>query len=138
MDDKFLQNLKVLIVDDQAEARALFKMMLTEMGITQIFEAPDGKTALSFVDDVPDFVDLVICDWNMPQMTGIQLLRQVRTVYPDMPFLMVTGRADVTSVSEAKASGVTAYIKKPFSAAQLEAKLRVIHHKNLKLAEARA
>ena len=71
MDDKFLQNLKVLIVDDQAEARALFKMMLTEMGITQIFEAPDGKTALSFVDDVPDFVDLVICDWNMPQMTDV-------------------------------------------------------------------
>ena len=71
-------------------------------------------------------MNLIICDWNMPNMNGVELLRQLRTVDPDMPFLMVTGRTDIESVVEAKSSGVTAYISKPFSSQQLEAKLRII------------
>lgn len=121
-----LKNLRVLIVDDQQDARAMLRNMLLEIGVTQIFESPDGKSAMQFMDTAFDFIDIVICDWNMPNMTGVELLRQLRSADPSFPFLMITGRADKSSVIEAKASGVTAYITKPFSSAQLEAKLRII------------
>ncbi len=124
-----LEKLRVLIVDDQQEMRSMIKGMLIEMGITQTFEASDGKEALSFSDAALDMVDVVICDWNMPKLSGVEFLRQMRSVSPEMPFLMITGRSDVDSVAEAKASGVTAYIRKPFSPAQLETKLRVIKTK---------
>jgi len=124
------QDLKVLIVEDQADMRAMLRNMMTELGITQIFEAPDGRQGLSFVDAAFDFVDIIVCDWNMPGMTGVEFLRQIRTVDPAFPFLMVTGRGDMDSVVEAKSSGVTAYIIKPFSPKQLEAKLRIVAKKS--------
>lgn len=124
-----LKDLKVLLVEDQNEARAMMRNMLAELGITQIFEAPDGKQALQFIDSAYDFINIVMCDWNMPTMTGVELLRQLRSVDPDIPFLMITGRGDMESIVEAKTSGVTGYIKKPFSAAQLEAKLRIVAHR---------
>jgi CheY-like chemotaxis protein len=121
-----IEKLKVLVVDDQPDARALVRGMLGELGVTQIFEAADGKEAMSFTDAAMDMIDVIICDWNMPKMTGIELLRQMRSVSYDVPFLMVTGRSDLDSVASAKSSGVTAYIRKPFSPAHLEVKLRVI------------
>lgn len=124
-----IKTLKILVVDDQLEVRSMLRGMLTDLGITQIFEAADGKEAMMFTDNAMDMIDVVICDWNMPKMTGIELLRQMRSVYPAVPFLMVTGRSDVDSVSQAKANGVTAYIRKPFSPAHLEIKLRVIKSK---------
>ncbi len=123
---KNMEDLKVLIVEDQSEARAMMRNMLSQLGITQIFEAPDGREALAFADAAFDFIDLIVCDWNMPNMSGVEFLRQIRTVDPQMPFLMVSGRSDMESVVEAKTCGVTAYIKKPFSPAQLEAKLRIM------------
>jgi len=118
--------LKILIVEDQSDARALLRNVLGEMGVTQIFEAKDGNEALRFMDSAFDFVNLVICDWNMPKMSGVEFLRQMRTVDADVPFLMVTGRSDMESVIEAKSSGVSGYIRKPYSPSQLEAKLRII------------
>lgn len=120
------EKLKVLIVEDQADARAMLRNVLGELGITQMFEASDGQEALRFMDTAFDFVNLIICDWNMPGLSGVEFLRQLRTVDPDTPFLMVTGRSDMNSVVEAKTSGVSGYIRKPFSPAQLEAKLRII------------
>lgn len=124
-----LNDLKILVVEDEAEAREILKVMLTELGITQIFEASDGQEALKFFESSPDFIDLVVCDWNMPTMTGVELLRKVRESNLNTPFLMITGRSDVDSVMEAKSSGVTAYISKPYTSKQLEAKLRVVLHK---------
>ena len=118
-----------MIVEDQQDVRAMVRNMLTELGITQIFEAPDGREGLTFLDAAMDMVDVIICDWNMPNMNGVELLKQLRTVEPDMPFLMLTGRNDLGSVVEAKSSGVTAYVRKPFSSAELEAKLRIIMQK---------
>jgi two-component system chemotaxis response regulator CheY len=126
MKQKDFNDLRLLIVDDQPEMRALIKNMLMESGITQLFEASDGKEAMNFMDNALDFIDIVICDWNMPRLTGVEVLRQLRSFNPEMPFLMVTGRSDIASVAEAKSSGVSAYIRKPFSPAQLEAKLRII------------
>ena len=121
-----LEDLKILLVEDQSESKALIKNMLHELGITQVFEANNGRDALMFVDSAFDFIDLIVCDWNMPQMTGVEFLRQLRTVDTELPFLMVTGRLDMDSVMEAKSSGVTGYIGKPFSITQLEGKLRII------------
>lgn len=118
--------LKVLVVDDQPEIRSLVREVLADAGITQVFEAADGKAALQFVDADFDMVNLIVCDWNMPGMTGIDFLRQIRSVFPELPFLMVTGRCDKKSVVEAKSAGVTAYIRKPFSPGQLETKLRAM------------
>lgn len=119
-------NIRVMIVDDQADMRSMIRHMLAELGVNQVFEAVDGKQAMMFMDDALDLIDIVICDWNMPNMSGVEVLRQLRSVNPDMPFLMVTGRTDMSSVTEARASGVTAYISKPFSLVQLENKLKVI------------
>ncbi|MCC6597629.1 MAG: response regulator [Alphaproteobacteria bacterium] len=125
----FLKELKVLLVDDQVESRVMLRNMLWEMEVTQIFESPNGREALKFLDSAFDFVNLVICDWNMPEMSGVELLRQLRTVDSTLPFLMVTGRSDMESVVEAKSSGVTGYIKKPFSIKELETKLRILRYK---------
>lgn len=122
-----LPDLKVLIVEDQPEARRMLREVLEQQfGILQIFESPHGEDALQFMESSLDFIDIVICDWNMPEMSGLDLLRKVRAIAPEMPFLMVTGRGDLDSVVEAKSSGVTGYIRKPFSCEQLEAKLRII------------
>jgi two-component system, chemotaxis family, chemotaxis protein CheY len=124
-----LEKLRVLIVEDQMDMRSIIRNMLTEMGMTQIFEATDGREALTFTDMAQDMIDVIICDWNLPKLAGIDVLKQLRSVNPDLPFLMLTGRGDLQSVTEARASGVTAYIRKPFSPAQLEVKLRVIQQK---------
>lgn len=124
-----LEELRVLIVEDQSDARSLMRGMLGEMGVTQVFESSDGREALKFLDAAFDFIDLIICDWNMPSMSGLELLRQLRTVDPNLPFLMVTSRADIDSVMAAKSANVTAFIRKPFSPVQLEAKIRIVMHR---------
>ncbi len=123
---KNMSDLKILVVEDQDDVRKMIKDMLENMGVAKVFEAKDGQQAFEFIDAAFDFVDLIICDWNMPELTGVELLRQIRATDEKVPFLMVTGRMDMDSVVEAKNSGVTAYIAKPFSAVQLEAKIRVV------------
>lgn len=120
------EQLGVLIVDDQVSARSMVKKMLKELRINQVFDAGNGRDALRLLDSAPEMIHIIICDWNMPNMSGIELLRQVRSVGMEVPFLMVTGRADKESVIEAKDAGVSAYISKPFSQVQLEAKLRSV------------
>ncbi|MEX0696245.1 MAG: response regulator [Dongiaceae bacterium] len=121
-----LKDLRVLVVEDSFQTIALIRTMLTDFGITQIYTAKDGKEALDFLGTCDELIDIVMCDWNMPRMSGLEVLRQVRTVDPDMPFLMVTGAADPDSVLAAKSNGVTAYIAKPFSANILKKKLNVV------------
>lgn len=123
---KKLASQVILVVDDEPEIRALVRDVLGEAGINRIFEAQNGKEAIELIDAGFDIFSLVICDWNMPSMTGIEFLKQVRTTHPGMPFLMVTGRSDKNSVIDAKRAGVSAYIRKPFSPRQLEEKLKVL------------
>jgi len=118
--------IKALIVDDQEEARAVIANMLGELGVTQIFEASSADEAELFINTATDYVDVVICDWNMPAVSGLDLLKKVKTSHPEIPFLMVTGRGDFDSVMTARESGVSGYIRKPFSPVQLQVKLRVI------------
>jgi len=118
--------MRVLIVEDIFEAMNLLRTMLHDLGITQVFTAKDGKEALDFLGEFDEEIDMIICDWNMPRMTGLELLNQVRTVDPDIPFLMVTGIADRDSVVAAKSAGVTGYIVKPYSSVQLSKKLSAV------------
>jgi two-component system, chemotaxis family, chemotaxis protein CheY len=71
-------------------------------------------------------VNTIICDWNMPRMSGIKLLEQVRTTSPDMAFVMVTGRATLDAVYDAKSLNVTAFVAKPFSQDEIKKKLELV------------
>ena len=126
MANSMFSQIRVLLVEDQLESRMLLKGILGELGVTQVFEANDGRMGLQFIDSAFDFIDLIMCDWNMPTMTGIEFLRQVRSTGSDIPFMMITGRSDQGSVIEAKNFGVDGYIRKPYSSTQIEAKLRIL------------
>lgn len=121
-----IKDLKVLVVEDNFQAMNLVKSMLSDLGINQVYTAKDGGDALQFLGNCDDLLDVVLCDWNIPKLTGLDVLRQVRTVDPDLPFVMITGAADADSVIAAKSSGVTAYIAKPFSQDELKRKLKLV------------
>lgn len=125
-DRKRLAGLRVLIVDDERSIVKLLQMMLQDMGVNQVFTAKDGAEALKFLGECEDLVNTVICDWNMPKMTGIELLRQVRSVDASIQFIMVTGKATVDAVKEARSLHVNAYIAKPFHADQIRQKLEIV------------
>ena len=119
-------SLRFLMVDDAPAMRKIIGKMLKGMGYFAIVEANDGGGALKILRS--DQIDVVICDWNMPGMTGIELLREVRAdaQLKQLPFLMVTAEAKKRNVLEAVRAGVSNYIIKPFNQAVLEEKLRVI------------
>jgi two-component system, chemotaxis family, chemotaxis protein CheY len=115
--------LTVLVVEDDAAVRNLICNMLRRLRVAATAFAEDGKQGLQLYRAAPTTFDLVICDWNMPVMTGLELCTQVRADRPDLPFLMVTGRNDIVSVRTALRSGVSAYIVKPFSPLELKKKI---------------
>ncbi len=121
-----LSDLTILAVDDSSQARKLLRATLTDLGVNQVYMAKDGKEALDFLSECENMINVIICDWNMPRVTGLEILRQVRTVDPDIPFLMVTGLADHESVRIAKADGVTGYLAKPYTPNDLKKKLNQI------------
>ena len=126
----------VLIVEDREQMRKIVKSILMHVGVRDIFEAANGADAwnmltgafaarTSGVASVPS-VDLIVCDWMMPGMSGIELLKSVRA-HPRLantPFLMVTGQNDKEDVVTALGSGVNDYVTKPFPSTILESKLR--------------
>jgi len=116
-------NMKVLIVDDFATMRRIVKNILRQLGFTDISEADDGKTALQALKK--EKFDLILSDWNMPEMPGIELLKAVRAddELKDIPFLMVTAEAEKGNIVEAVKLGVSNYIVKPFTAETMSEKL---------------
>ena len=116
-----LEDLRVLLVDDQTASLHLVRDMLAQLGVRTVLTASGGREALHVLAAAP--VDAVLCDWTMPEISGLDLLRTVRKDQPDLPFIMVTGTADPTSVLAAKDSGVSGYLKKPFSSEDLRRKL---------------
>ncbi len=118
-----LHKLHVLVVEDNTLTLKLIQAVLKDMSVGQVYTARDGREAQTFLDAGEDLINLIICDWNMPRMSGLDLLKQVRMVHPDLPFLMVTARGTIDSVVAAKKSGVSGYVVKPFSPAELEQKV---------------
>jgi two-component system chemotaxis response regulator CheY len=117
-------NMKVLVVDDFATMRRIVKNILKQIGFTNIIEAEDGKSALKILQS--DKFDLIMCDWNMPEMPGIELLGKVRAdeQLKGIPFVMVTAEAQKENIIEAVKAGVNSYIVKPFTAEIVEQKLK--------------
>lgn len=119
-------NMKVLIVDDFATMRRIVKNILTQIGFKNFIEADDGSTAWEILQK--EQVDLILSDWNMPKMTGIELLKKVRADerFKDLPFLMVTAEAQKENIVEAVKARVSNYIVKPFTPETLSEKIEKI------------
>ncbi|PBJ81973.1 response regulator [Lysobacteraceae bacterium NML93-0399] len=115
--------MRILIVDDFSTMRRIVKNLLADLGFNNTVEAEDGNSALAVLRQ--DAVELVITDWNMPGMTGIELLRAIRAdaKFRTLPVLMVTAEAKREQIIEAAQTGVNGYIIKPFTAQTLEEKL---------------
>lgn len=119
-------NMKVLVVDDFATMRRILKNVLKQIGFTNISEADDGKSALKALRK--EEYDLILCDWNMPEMPGIELLGNVRSddALKDIPFVMVTAEAKKENIIEAVQAGVSNYVVKPFTAETIGEKLEKV------------
>lgn len=120
------KNMKILIVDDFSTMRRIIKNLLRDLGFTNTSEADDGQTALPMLKN-GDF-DFLVTDWNMPGMTGIELLKHVREDerLKDLPVLMVTAEAKRDQIVAAAQAGVNGYVVKPFTAAVLKEKIEKI------------
>lgn len=120
------KNMKILIVDDFSTMRRIIKNLLRDLGFSNTYEADDGVTALPMLKN-GDF-DFLVTDWNMPGMTGIELLRAVRAdeKLRAMPVLMVTAEAKRDQIIEAAQAGVNGYVVKPFTAQALQEKIAKI------------
>jgi two-component system chemotaxis response regulator CheY len=123
------KNLKILVVDDFSTMRRIVRNLLKELGYTNVDEAEDGVAALQKLKG--SNFQFVVTDWNMPNMTGIELLRAIRAdvALKPLPVLMITAEAKKENIIEAAQSGASGYIVKPFTAATLEEKLNKIFEK---------
>lgn len=121
--------MKVLVVDDFATMRKIVRNILKQIGFEDIVEAEDGNAALQLIKN--DQVGLVVTDWNMPNMSGLDLLRQIRRnpQTADLPVLMVTAEGLKENVMEAVKAGVSNYVVKPFTAEVLQEKIETIFKK---------
>ncbi len=119
-------NMKVLVVDDFATMRRILKNVLRQIGFKNISEAENGRDALSQLKK--EKFDLILCDWNMPEMSGLELLQAIRADdnLKDIPFVMVTAEAKKENIIEAVKAGVDSYIVKPFTAETIGEKLKKI------------
>ncbi len=117
------KNMPILIVDDYKTMLRIIRNLLKQIGFTNVEEATDGTAALQKLRE--GSFKLVISDWNMEPMTGIELLREVRddASLKSIPFIMVTAESKTENVVIAKEAGVSNYIVKPFNAATLKSKL---------------
>ncbi len=118
--------LKVLVVDDQFSVRQMTRLALEKIGVRLIHEAENGQEALSKALAQP--LDLIISDFNMPEMDGIGLLRAVRghQAIRKTPFILITGRGDRELVVKAAQAGVNNYVVKPFDEATLRQKMEAV------------
>lgn len=120
------KNMKILIVDDFSTMRRIIKNLLRDLGFTNTVEADDGTTALPILQT--GTIDFLVTDWNMPGMTGIELLRSVRAdeKLKTIPVLMVTAEAKRDQIIAAAQAGVNGYVVKPFTAVALKEKIEKI------------
>jgi len=119
-------NMKILVVDDFSTMRRIVRNLLKELGFANVQEAEDGIDALAKLR--ADKFEFVVSDWNMPNMTGIELLRNIRAdaALKHLPVLMVTAEAKRENIIEAAQAGASGYVVKPFTAATLDEKLKKI------------
>ena len=122
-------NMKFLVVDDFSTMRRIVRNLLKELGFTNVQEAEDGIEALKMLRS--EVFEFVVSDWNMPNMTGIELLCAIRAdaALKHLPVLMVTAEAKRENIIAAAQAGASGYVVKPFTAATLDEKLQKIFDK---------
>ena len=120
---KLDKNMRILVVDDFSTMRMVVNNQLKELGFSELEQAVDGVDAWEKIQSKP--YDLVVSDWNMPNMMGIELLQHIRSHQnlKDTPFILITAEAKKSQILEAMSAGVDAYITKPFNAATLYQKI---------------
>lgn len=127
----FDTKMKILIVDDMQTMRKILKSMLLKMGCNDIHEAPDGIPALQLIKEAEANgapFQFIMSDWNMPGMTGLDLLKNLRAEerFKKLPFLMITAEGEQANVIEAVKAGVSNFVVKPFSINILQEKIAKI------------
>lgn len=137
----FSPNTKFLIVDDFATMRKVVKKVLVELGYNDIQEAEDGKQALQLIQQASDGgtpYQCIVSDWNMPNMTGLELLKACKAdpKLKEIPFMLVTAESEKEQIIEAAKAGVSEYVVKPFNAATLKEKLTRVYSKHNPAAKA--
>lgn len=137
----FIPNTKFLIVDDFATMRKVVKKVLVELGYSDILEAEDGKIALQLIQDAANNgapFQCIVSDWNMPNMTGLELLKACKAdpKLKEIPFMLVTAESEKEQIIEAAKAGVSEYVVKPFNAATLKDKLTRVYNKHNPAAKA--
>ncbi len=120
------KNLQILIVDDQQSMRELTRHCLKQIGVNQVTAARSGEEALDALGKTK--FDLIISDWNMDGISGLELLTKIRSnaVIKALPFIMATGQKDKAQVIAAKEAGANNYIVKPFSASDLRKRVEAV------------
>lgn len=119
---------KILVIDDMSTMRKIVRNMLNKMGYNNIEEAEDGEPAWKMINEALEAgqpFDFIVSDWNMPAMTGIDLLKNIRSSekFKKLPFLMVTAEAEQANVVIAVKAGVSNFVVKPFSILTLKEKI---------------
>lgn len=122
---------RILVVDDMLTMRKLVQKACKTIGFTDFTEAKDGKEAFEKLVAADPPIGLVISDWNMPNCTGLDFLKQVRAdeKFKALPFVLVTAEAEKGQIIEAVQAGVTNYVVKPFTPEVLKEKIEVAHKK---------
>ena len=126
----FSTDLKVLIVDDMLTMRKIVTKSCRDLGFKNFVEAADGALAWKTLNENPD-VGLIISDWNMPNMSGLDFLKRVRadSKFAPLPFVLLTAESELEQVKTAVAAGVDNYIVKPFTPSVLQQKLDHVYQK---------
>jgi len=114
--------MKILIVDDSSTMRRIIIKVLSGLGFTDVVEAADGAKAVKAAEDTQ--ITLILMDWNMPELAGIDAVRQIRAKGSKTPIVMVTTEAEKRRVVEAIQAGINDYLVKPFTPEQLQEKIR--------------
>lgn len=117
--------MKVLVVDDSLTMRKILVKLLASMGYENVVQAVDGQDAVEKCEQNPD-IELILCDWNMPEKTGIEFLKEFRADEKNkgVPFVMVTTEAEKTAIVQAIQAGANNYVLKPFDQATLKEKVK--------------
>ncbi|GLR82716.1 response regulator (plasmid) [Azospirillum oryzae] len=128
-----IHDLGVLLVEDDDFTRKLIYRLLHDIGLRTVFEAADGVQALDILRKNGEDVDVAICDLEMPRMTGLDLLHALRTAtgnpLADLPVLVLTGHREADVVKRAIAYGISGYLVKPVSKADLSKRLTFVMQK---------
>ena len=127
-----LEKLRILVVDDEEEIRNLLQGVLRDIGIVRVHLAENGAMAWQRLSRTELDYDLVISDWLMPRMDGLELLNKMRKCGSETPFMMLTVKVTVEAVAAAKAAGVTIYLAKPFTYSDFSKKISALAKRIIK------